>query len=117
MENVIANYISCINTNGSKEDHVFLEVDGNKIHSEINLKSGKPDVKIFFPRFDEAFAEVIIKRTGGENILAFSNQIINRLPVLKLGNSAIQSFTLDLMKFHLATIILRSVNSMIPVNI
>ena len=97
VENVIANYISCISKNGSKEDRVFLEIDGNKIQSEINLKSKKPDVKIFFPRSDGAlFAEVIIKRIGGENILAFSNQIINRLPVLKLGNSTIQSFTLDL---------------------
>ena len=97
VENVIANYISCISKNGSKEDRVFLEIDGNKIQSEINLKSKKPDVKIFFPRSDGAlFAEVIIKRIGGENILAFSNQIINRLPVLKLGNSTIQSFALDL---------------------
>ena len=44
VENVIANYISCI-AKMAQEDRVFLEIDGNKIQSEINLKSKKPDVK------------------------------------------------------------------------
>ena len=92
----IPTYCFWHNTDPVKQSSSFFKAR-NKIQSEINLKSKKPDVKIFFPRSDGAlFAEVIIKRIGGENILAFSNQIINRLPVLKLGNSTIQSFALDL---------------------
>lgn len=97
VENVITNYVSCLNTNGSKNEDIFLEVDGEKINSEINLKNGKPNVKIVFPRFDGAlFAEVIIKRIGGENILAFSNQIINRLPVVQLDQSHEQNILIEL---------------------
>ena len=97
VENVITNYVSCLNTNGLKNDHVFLELDGKKIHSEINLKNGNPNVNIVFPRFDGAlFAEVILKRIGGENVLAFSNQIINRLPVVQLDQSHEQNITIEL---------------------
>ena len=97
VENVISKYVSYSNTKVSKNEDIFLEVDGKKVHSEIDLKSKEPNVKIFFPRFIGAcFAEVIIKRIGGENVLAFSNQIINRLPVLKLDQYSEQNFAIGL---------------------
>ena len=97
VEKVISAYVESLNTEGLKNKSIFLEADGEKIHSGLCINSEMPRTSIIFPKFDRAkFAEVIIKRIGGENVVAFSTEIINRLPVVKLVNTERQKLSVDL---------------------
>jgi len=97
VEKVISTYVKNLNTDGLQNKDIFLEADGKKIQSELCIRSGLRRTNIIFPKFDRAkFAEVIIKRIGGENVVAFSTDVINRLPVVRLVKSERQKLPIDL---------------------
>ena len=97
VEKIISTYVKSLNTYMLKSKDIFLEADGEELNTDQYVHPGIRCTNIIFTKIDRSqFAEVIIKRSGGENVVAFYTDVINRLPVIRLVKSERQKVSIDL---------------------